>query len=119
MDTRPKTIICDIDGTIVKHRAPSKNTDFSDKLELLPGTLEKFLEWDSKGYNIILITGRKESLRKNTEMQLSKVGIFYDQLIMGVGGGHRILINDQKPNGTETAFAFSPQRNKGIKNINV
>lgn len=119
MDTRPKTIICDIDGTLVKHELPWKNTSASQKLELLPGTVEKFSEWDSKGYNIILMTGRKESLRVNTEKQLSDIGIFYDKLIMGVGGGPRIIINDNKPDGRETAFAYSLERNKGISNLDV
>ncbi len=119
MDTRPKTIICDIDGTLVKHELPWKNTSASQKLELLPGTIEKFSEWDSKGYNIILMTGRKESLRVNTEKQLSDIGIFYDKLIMGVGGGPRIIINDNKPDGRETAFAYSLERNKGISNLDV
>ena len=52
----------------------------------------------SKGYNIILITGRRESLRKKQKKQLLMYDIFYDQLIMGVGGGDRIVINDRKPN---------------------
>ena len=119
MDTRPKTIICDIDGTLVKHELPWKNTSASQKLELLPGTIEKFSDWDSKGYNIILMTGRKESLRVNTEKQLSDIGIFYDKLIMGVGGGPRIIINDNKPDGRETAFAYSLERNKGISNLDI
>lgn len=119
MDTRPKTIICDIDGTLVKHELPWKNTSASQKLELLPGTIEKFSEWDSKGYNIILMTGRKESLRVNTEKQLSDIGIFYDKLIMGVGGGPRIIVNDNKPDGRETAFAYSLERNKGISNLDI
>ena len=119
MDTRPKTIICDIDGTLVKHELPWKNTSASQKLELLPGTVEKFSEWDSKGYNIILMTGRKESLRVNTEKQLSDIGIFYDKLIMGVGGGPRIIINDNKPDGRKTAFAYSLERNKGISNLDI
>ena len=119
MDIRPKTIICDIDGTLVKHQPPWKNTSSSQKLELLTGTIEKFSEWDAKGYNIILMTGRKESLRCNTEKQLSDIGIFYDQLIMGVGGGPRIIINDNKPDGRETAFAFSLKRNHGISKLDI
>jgi hydroxymethylpyrimidine pyrophosphatase-like HAD family hydrolase len=119
MDIRPKTIICDIDGTLVKHQPPWKNTSSSQKLELLPGTIEKLSEWDAKGFIIILITGRKESLRLNTEKQLSDVGIFYDQLIMGVGGGARIIINDNKPDGSETAFAFSLKRNDGISKLDI
>jgi len=117
MDTRPKTIICDIDGTLVKHNIPTKNTSPNKQLELLPGTVEKLSEWDAKGYNIILITGRRESMRAATEKQLAELGIFYDQLIMGMGGGPRIVINDNKPNGQETAFAINLERNKGINDI--
>lgn len=117
MDPRPKTIICDIDGTLVKHEIPSSNTQLNKKLELLPGTVEKLSEWDAKGYNIILITGRRESMREATEKQLSEIGIFYDQLVMGIGGGPRILINDNKPDGKEVASAINIERNKGINDI--
>ena len=119
MDTRPKTIFCDIDGTLVKHYPPSVSSTPTYKMELLDGTLEKLLDWDKKGYYIILTTGRKESLRKITEQQLSEVGIFYDQLIMGIGGGERYLINDCKEDGTQYAKAINLPRNQGIKDINI
>jgi hypothetical protein len=60
---------------------------------------------------------RKEGLRVQTERQLQEAGIIYDQLIMGIGGGPRIIINDNKPNGKETAFAINLERNKGINDI--
>jgi hypothetical protein len=88
-----------------------------DNLMELPGTVKKLSEWDSKGYNIVLITGRRESMRRATEEQLARLGVFYDQLIMGIGGGDRILINDNKPDGRETAFAINLERNKGIDDI--
>jgi len=119
IDNRPKTIIIDIDGIIFEHSPLRSNTRDMSVLRLLPGVVEKFEEWDKKGYRIILMTGRRESMRKATEIQLSNYGIFYDQLIMGVGGGSRVLINDMKPDGTETAFAINVPRNKGIKDINV
>lgn len=119
MDKRPLTIFCDIDGTLVKHRSPIENTSTSKSLELLPGTLEKLLEWDSKGYNIILVTGRKESMRRITVKQLADAGIIYDKLIMGIGGGKRILINDNKPDGRITAEAISIERDFGINNIKL
>jgi phosphoglycolate phosphatase-like HAD superfamily hydrolase len=115
----PKTIICDIDGTLTKHANPSEASKPDYVMKLLDGTLEKLLEWEKKGYRIILLTGRKESLRDNTVKQLREVGIFYDQLIMGVGGGERYLINDNKPNSAQTAFAITTQRNVGISNINI
>jgi hydroxymethylpyrimidine pyrophosphatase-like HAD family hydrolase len=119
MDKRPKTIFCDIDGTLVKHSIPSQASLPSHKMELLPGTIEKLSEWDSLGYTIILVTGRKESLRSVTEKQLSEVGIFYDKLIMGIGSGERILINDKKPNGTITAHSINLKRNHGLTEIKI
>ena len=120
IDKRPITIFCDIDGTLVTHSKPTDSQRPTHKLNLLEGTIEKILEWDKLGYNIILTTGRKESLRKITEQQLAEVGIIYDQLIMGIGGGKRYIINDKKPYNTEDyAFAINLERNKGIKNIEI
>jgi hypothetical protein len=119
MDVRPKTIFCDIDGTLVKHAAPSIASNPNHKMEILEGTIEKLLEWDKKGYYIILTTGRKESLREITKKQLSEVGIFYDQLIMGIGGGPRYLINDKKPEGTKAAFSICLDRNIGLKGLDI
>lgn len=119
-DKRPLTIFCDIDGTLVTHSKPTDSQKPTHTLELLDGTLEKLLEWDKMGYNIILTTGRKESLRSVTELQLSKAGIIYDQLIMGIGGGKRYLINDRKPYGTEDyAISINIDRNVGIKDIKL
>jgi len=121
--SRPKTIFCDLDGTLTEHPNSGDNDitryDLEQNMKVLPGTKEKLWEWDGKGYNIILMTGRKESLRFNTEKQLSDIGIFYDKLIMGVGGGPRIIINDNKPDGNETAFAYSLERNQGISNLDI
>lgn len=120
MKERPYTIFCDIDGTLVKHNPPSIAAHPETKLELLPETINKLNEWDSKGYNIILVTGRKESMREVTEKQLKEVGIFYDKLIMGIGGGKRIVINDKKPNNEDlTAESYCLERNTGIKDINL
>tara|TARA_B100002019_G_C21214396_1_gene571180 strand:- start:202 stop:564 length:363 start_codon:yes stop_codon:yes gene_type:complete len=120
MDNRPITIFCDIDGTLVKHSPPIVTCKSDFKMKLLEGTLETILEWDRKGYNIILTTGRRESMRKITEKQLSELGIIYDQLIMGIGGGKRYLINDFKENSNEPyAYSINVKRNNGIKNIKI
>ena len=113
------TIFCDIDGTLVKYYSLSESIKPDHKLELLPGTLEKIHEWESKGYRIILTTGRKECSRKILEKQLFEVGIFYDQLVMGIGGGIRFLINDRKPTGEQTSFSISLDRNEGIANLDI
>ncbi len=119
-ESRPKTIFCDIDGTLVKHQSPFTSSQPNSHMELLPGTLEKLEEWDRAGYNIILTTGRRESMRKETIRQLNEVGIIYDYLIMGIKGGKRYLINDRKPNNdTDYAEAINLNRNVGIKNLSI
>ena len=116
---RPKTIFCDIDGTLLFHHGDLYK-QMTEEPVLLNNVKEKLVEWDSKGYNIILVTGRRESCRTQTEQQLKKAGIFYDQLIMGLGGGSRVLINDLKPNSENpTATAVTIKRNEGIKNVEI
>lgn len=95
----PKTIFIDIDGTILRHNGGNLSDTIKEEPQLLPGALEKLNYWESAGYQIIFTTSRKESLRKFTEDQLLKVGISFDQLIMGLTMGERVLINDLKPDG--------------------
>ena len=120
IDCRPKTIICDIDGTLVEHWPPVESCRPNVKLKLLPGTAEKISEWDKKGYLIILMSGRRECARKQTEAQLSELGIIYDKLILGCGGGERVLINDRKLKSLKnTAHAVNINRDKGISEVHV
>jgi len=114
-----KIIFLDIDGCLLRHHGGSSTSLIDQEPELLPGVREKLDEWEVKGYQIIITTGRKESLRKFTEKQLLKFGITYDHLIMGLGRGERIVINDKKPDGTQTANHININRNEGIGVINI
>ena len=117
---KSKTIFCDLDGTLVKHSNPVLASNPYHKLEVLPGTHDKLREWDSKGYYIILTTGRKESMREATEKQLQRAGIFYDQLVMGFGGADRYIINDRKLDSSrDTTYSINLERNKGIKDVKI
>jgi len=114
-----KTLFIDIDGTLLFHWN-DPNTQTKYPTVLLEGVLEKFAEWVIKGYRIILITGRRESEKDATIKQLESVGIVYDMLIMGLGRGKRVLINDLKPNSDEqTAIGINIERNKGIRDIEL
>lgn len=119
MDNRPTTVFLDIDGTLVEHAPPGQTSHPDFRPKPLSKTVAKMMEWDAKGYNIILVTGRRESMRAVTEDQLKSLGIFYDQLVMGIGGGRRVLVNDRKPEGSDTAFAINLDRNKGIGELDI
>ena len=112
-----KTIICDIDGTIFDY-PPSGSAHIFHKVILLPGVLERFAKWEATGHNIILITGRRESLRKRTEASLIRHGIAFDQLIMGCADTGRVLINDNSHEGTVKAHAVALVRDDGMDNFN-
>ena len=120
MDNRPATIFCDIDGTLIEHEPPTHSSTSAYKPKLLNGTIKKLLEWDKKGYNIILVSGRREGARTQTEKQLASLGIIYDKLILGIGGGKRYIVNDRKPYSQENyAIAINIDRNQGIEGINI
>jgi FMN phosphatase YigB (HAD superfamily) len=113
-----KTVFIDIDGTIFKHYG-NLNMMVLQEPELIRGTVEKFLEWRKKEYYIVLTTARLEGMRQITQKQLTDAGLFYDQMIMGLPPGARILINDEKPDGTKTATSFCIKRDSGIRDINI
>ena len=113
-----KTIFIDIDGTLLTHNGDLSCQILSD-CSVLPGAVEKINDWNRKGYHIIMTTGRKECMRQLTKDQLFKSGLFYDQLVMGIGGGSRVLVNDLRANGDQSAFVYQPKRNEGIAGLNL
>ena len=110
-----KTIICDIDGTIFKYvggMADVTNT----KAEPLPGVIEQLNKWELQGCRIIIITGRRESMRERTEQDLQQHGIPYDLLLMGYADIGRVVINDE---GSKVkAHSVSLKRNEGFVHYN-
>lgn len=115
---KPKTIICDIDGTILKH--VHRFSEIVDTVpQLLPGVIEKINQWDSQGHKIILMTARKESARETTEKHLKSLGLCWDQLVMGVTSGKRVLINDKlNKKHPDRAISININTDSGFKNVN-
>ena len=106
-----KTVICDIDGTLVKYRKNTKNIMMNHHL-VLDGVVEKINKWENMGCRIILITGRRENLREETEKHLTRLGIPFDMLLMGFADTGRVLINDE---GSKVkAHAVSLKRDVGF-----
>ena len=111
-----KTIFCDIDGTLCLHHEDIVR-QHKEGLTLLPNTLEVLKEWEKKGYRLILVTGRKESHRKELEKQLKNAGIFWDSLIMGLSNGVRVMVNDMKDEGEQRSMCINVRRNEGISGL--
>jgi NDP-sugar pyrophosphorylase family protein len=115
---KPKTIFCDIDGTILKHSHRFSDIGKADP-EILNGVLNKFNDWDSKGYKIILTTARKESARSITEKHLQSLGLCWDMLLMNMTSGNRFLINDKLlPEDNNRATAINLITDSGFDTIN-
>lgn len=105
---KPKTLFIDLDGTILKHG--HRYSDLKQGQELCPNVLDSLNEADSMGDKIILVSARKESARAITEALLQDLGVPYDQLILGVTQGRRIVVND-------VASASSPHRASALNVI--
>ena len=109
-----KTIICDIDGTLVKYTGEGHLGIVNKDHELLPGVYDRMRRWEAQGHRIILITGRRESVRERTESELRRLGIPFDILLMGYAASGRILINDFGPR--VKAHAVNVPRDEGWDN---
>lgn len=100
-----KTIFCDIDGTILRQVEFNELNEYN--FEVLPGAREKFAEWIEAGHHIVITTARPETYRGLTERQLGRAGFNYHQLVMGIGRGGRILINNNSSHHPDVARAIA------------
>ena len=99
-----KTYFIDIDGTIFQHLT-------NQLLDGVKEFLDNIYENDDM---IILTTARHDSESKSTEEALAKHGIEYDMILYNLGNDERILINDTKVTGKQTAFSLNVKRNEGL-----
>ncbi len=112
------TIFIDLDGVCVQHKETLYYI-ITETPVLLDGVADKFQEWRSKDYYIVLTTARPEGCRAVTVRQLESLGLFWDQLIMGLPVGPRVVINDRKPTGMGTALAVCLKRDEGLINVKI
>lgn len=82
---KPKAFLVDIDGTLAHmkdYRKPFEwhKVGLDDVDEVVSYLVNAFVE--GSGYNCIVMSGRDESCRDETETWLSKHGVWYDHLFM-------------------------------------
>ena len=68
-----KTIICDIDGTLTEYMGGGHKAIMENDHIPCPGVVDKMRGWEAHGHRIILITGRRESVRQRTEDELRRL----------------------------------------------
>lgn len=107
------TIFCDIDGTIFKYR--KFENLFSEKASLIDGIQNYLKEFSFNGGHIVITTARPNTLREFTIEELMENNIPFDQLVMGIGRGERILINDSEFDNVPRAIAIPLNRNQSIE----
>lgn len=108
-----KTWCLDIDGVIFRHNSHLQGED-----ELLPGVSRFFLSLPPEDV-VILLSARAEEYRHVTEKSLTRHGLRYDHLLLGLPTGERILMNDVKPSGLLTAHALNVNRDEGLTHIHI
>lgn len=84
-------IFCDIDGTIIKAQSKSDYNIPAIPLANNINAIKKLIEEKNQ---VIFVTSRPESARKETVNMLKNLGFTNNTLIMGLQNCKRILIND-------------------------
>ncbi len=99
------TWILDIDGTILKH-----NGYKLDGYDTLLDGVKEFFDSIPKDDKIILLTARENKHIDNLKRFLQAHNLRYDYLLSDIPVGERILVNDKKPSGLNTAYAINKDR---------
>jgi hypothetical protein len=113
------TLFVDIDGTIVKYRK------FSELIGSTPHPIQDVIDYVNDHYNsgsvIIITTARPSSYELMTKQELEKLGVKYHQIVMEMGRGTRVILNDVDPENPELprAIGINLERDGGLKDIEI
>ena len=102
------TWLIDLDGTVFKHNGHLAGVD-----ELLPGVRE-FWAALPPADTVILMSARAECFREQTLANITAAGLRFDHALFNLPHGERILLNDSKPRGLQTAIAVNLRRDAGL-----
>lgn len=117
--TKHPTFFVDIDGTIVKYRK------FSELSTAVLTPIQDVIDFINKSYDegchIVITTARPQSFELFTKQELEKLGVKYHQMLMGIGRGTRVVLNDKDPDAPELprAWGINFIRDQGLKDIEI
>lgn len=112
-----ETILCDVDGVLLKHN-PHSNDNLEDN-KLLGNCVVMLKNLKQENKKIILVTARPKETYSTFVKLLEQLDIVYDDIVMGLNPGPRYLINDIKPSFpfVKQALCFNLSRDNGIDNL--
>jgi hypothetical protein len=117
--TKNPTFFVDFDGTIVKYRK------FSELSTAVLTPIQDVIDFLNKSYDegahIVITTARPPQYELFTKQELEKLGVKYHQMIMGIGRGTRVVLNDKDPEMPDLprAWGINFTRDKGLQDIEI
>jgi hypothetical protein len=110
--TQPRTWFLDFDGTLVAHKSHMRDDDL-----ILEGTKDFFENIVRENDYVVITTARGEDHKERVEGFLVKNSIRFNLVLCGLPTGPRVLVNDLKPCGMQTAYSYNLERDKGILSV--
>lgn len=105
----PSTWFFDLDGVIVEHNGYKNGFDV-----VIPETVDTIRRLKKLGDTVIITTARDAGFKNMLEQFFHDKGIPFDLMVFNLPTGSRIVVNDEKPDGTKTAYASNIKRNSGF-----
>jgi hydroxymethylpyrimidine pyrophosphatase-like HAD family hydrolase len=117
--TKNPTFFVDIDGTLVVYRKFSELETAT--LTPVQDVIDTINQYYDEGAIIVITSARPQTYELFTKQELEKIGVKYHQLVMGIGRGTRVVLNDKDPESPETprALGINLNRNSGWEDLNI
>jgi histidinol phosphatase-like enzyme len=117
--TKNPTFFVDIDGTLVVYRKFSELS--TAVLTPIQDVIDTVNEYYDKGACIVITSARPIEYELFTKQELEKIGVKYHQLVMGIGRGTRVILNDTDPESPEIprALGVNMVRNEGFGELDI